>query len=512
MALTYTLKSAAYDGRLLTLTCVQIPNSGNGTSTINWTLTSSGGSVNFYSTGPTTVKINGQQVYYKARTSYKTQQFPAAKGSVSGSIIVKHNSLGDYTVPLSLSTAIYDSTVKTVSASWKLDSLIALPEITMTDCYVGGSASLATKHYTHSVSIQTQLKMVCGDVEENLGMFYYNNVLFFDIPTKFASVFNGKSSITASIIAETTFGQSVLGTTKTDFTLYAQAKDAPPSIRFFIYDTNNTVAALTGGGPVIKGLSSLFYEIEEATAFGGATIKSYKVTNGSREMRTSSGTFENITTGSTYIEVTDSFGRTTKQVFHYPEVEYVPLTCNLKDNEIDTSGNFKLEIYGNYYNGIFGEFTKTQNTLKVEYRMRENNGEFGDWIAVTPTIVGQGYEVEINLTSLASDTMYSFQARATDKILTVESVSALLQANTIFDWNNEDFNFNVPIKLNNQIVLRHDIAANNMVLSGSGGLICFRPGGTDMTDTEMRITSQGNLEITGDIIIDGVSLRSRLGI
>jgi hypothetical protein len=144
--------------------------------------------------------------------------------------------------------------------------------------------------------------------------------------------------------------------------------------------------------------------------------------------------------------------------------------------------------------------------------MRENNGEFGDWIAVSPTIVGQGYEVVVNLSSLASDTMYSFQARATDKILTVESVSALLQANTIFDWNNEDFNFNVPIKLNNQIVLRHDITANNMVLSGSGGLICLRPGGTDMTDTEMRITPQGNLEITGDIIIDGVSLRSRLGI
>ena len=123
MALTYILKSDSYDGRYLQVICSQNPNPSANTSTISWTLRAVGGSVNYYTTGPTALVINGNTVYSKERTKWESETFPAAKGSVSGSFIVNHNADGSLTIPVTLSTAIYSSTVKTVSENWELDPI-----------------------------------------------------------------------------------------------------------------------------------------------------------------------------------------------------------------------------------------------------------------------------------------------------------------------------------------------------------------------------------------------------
>lgn len=124
MASTLTIKTTPYgSGRYLQLDCVQTKDIATNTSTIKWTLTSAGGTSNYFSTGPTTVKINGTQVYYIARKDYTTEVFPAAKGSVSGTISIKHDDAGDKTISVSLSTAIYVGTVSTYSKNWELDSI-----------------------------------------------------------------------------------------------------------------------------------------------------------------------------------------------------------------------------------------------------------------------------------------------------------------------------------------------------------------------------------------------------
>lgn len=106
---TYT--SNSYEGRYLQLYIAETINTINNTSTLSWTLTSAGGSVNYYTTGPTTVTINGTQVYYKARTAWDSYEFPAKKGSVSGSITVAHNADGSKSITVGFSTAIYTSVV-----------------------------------------------------------------------------------------------------------------------------------------------------------------------------------------------------------------------------------------------------------------------------------------------------------------------------------------------------------------------------------------------------------------
>ena len=123
MASIYTIDSESYDGRFLRLTCIQEKVEATNSSNIHWTLYSLGGDVNYYSTGPTSVKINGTEVFVKARVAWDLHAFPAAKGQVSGTITVPHNDDGNKTITVSLSTAIYYTVVKAKTANWELDPI-----------------------------------------------------------------------------------------------------------------------------------------------------------------------------------------------------------------------------------------------------------------------------------------------------------------------------------------------------------------------------------------------------
>lgn len=102
-----TFTSDSYEGRYLQLTITESVNVAANTSTLTWTLTSAGGSAVYYTVDATTVTINGTTVYSKARTSWEDRVFPAAKGSVSGTITVSHNSNGTKSVAVGFSTRVY---------------------------------------------------------------------------------------------------------------------------------------------------------------------------------------------------------------------------------------------------------------------------------------------------------------------------------------------------------------------------------------------------------------------
>lgn len=102
-----TFTSASYDGRYLQLSISESVNVAANTSTLTWTLTSAGGSSNYYTIDATTVTINGVTVYSKERTNWDERVFPAAKGSVSGSLTVGHDSSGSKTIPVVFSTRVY---------------------------------------------------------------------------------------------------------------------------------------------------------------------------------------------------------------------------------------------------------------------------------------------------------------------------------------------------------------------------------------------------------------------
>lgn len=130
MANSITLTGDKHYSRYFELVCTQKSNgSAKNSSTISWTLYAKGDSV-FYSTGPTTVVINGKTVYSKERTSWETGKFPVAQGSVSGTTEVAHNADGTKTIAVKFSTAIETKTIKEYSANWTLDSIPRYATIT----------------------------------------------------------------------------------------------------------------------------------------------------------------------------------------------------------------------------------------------------------------------------------------------------------------------------------------------------------------------------------------------
>ena len=149
------LTSKVYDGRYLQLECVQEPDPAANCSLVTWTLTVAGGGDPYYSTGPTTVLIGGEQQWYCKRKSYTTKAFPTAKGSVTGSLTVPHEADGSCVLAVALETAIYTQTTSVVEDSWQLDPIRQASVISATDAAVGSSATVVISRqssaFRHSV-------------------------------------------------------------------------------------------------------------------------------------------------------------------------------------------------------------------------------------------------------------------------------------------------------------------------------------------------------------------------
>ena len=160
MANTITLKSDSFENRYMQLVCTQ--RKGTDKSYIDWTLSSVGGDVNYYATGPTTVTINGTQVYYKARVAWQDEVFPAKKGSFSDTIEVEHDAVGNKTITVSMSTIIYygASKVKTYSKEWTLDPIPRGATFTSAPSTFT-NASLPTINYTNPLGSQVSKLEVC---------------------------------------------------------------------------------------------------------------------------------------------------------------------------------------------------------------------------------------------------------------------------------------------------------------------------------------------------------------
>lgn len=482
MATTYTLKSNSYDGRLMTLTCTQTPNLANNTSTISWTLTVSGGASNYYSTGPTTVTIGGTQVYYKDRVSYSAQTFPAAKGSTSGSLTVNHSSDGSKSLAVSLSTAIYTSTVSTASGTWTLDKIGRASTATCTSGYIGDTAtctiSAANTSYTHTVSF------TCLGETYSIGSGLKGGANRFTIPNSLYDTFGNRESAAATGTCKTYSGSTLIGTTNFTFTIYAETgSDAAPILDCDAYDDEPTTLALTGDEyTIIPGYSFIYYTID-ATAQNGATISSYKATNGTTNRYKDEGYFPKATSPVINFTVTDSRGNTARETITLDVVDYVPLTCNLKSSNMSVAGSMTIEISGNYFNDTFG---KVRNTLTVYYRYKEGTGSYGSWIAVSPTVSGNSYSLSKDFTGLNPDSTYVFEARAVDKLIDITSSSSNVQNKPVFDWSGTDFNFNVPVHF----------GAGATGLEGSAGTAFDG-------NLEGDLSVSGNAQIAGNLTLKG---------
>ena len=471
MAKTFTLKSHSYDGRYLELSCTQTQDISNNNSTINWTLTSTGGSVNYYTVGPTTVTIGGMEVYYKASTSYSSRVFPAAKGSTSGTLTVPHNSDGGKSLMVSLSTAIYNGVVNTASNTWTLDSnprkatLISAPNFKDMDN--------PTISYSNLIGNNAEL-LEAGiySADGNTPYAAYRSISKTDTEYTFTLTDSERSKIRAAMTNTNTLQiefvlrTTINGSTYTDvlyrtITLSDDGIIIEPTVK----DINTRTIALTGDdSKLIKFFSTAQASMNIATSHGAAITQTL-IKNGPTTVNATSTTFKKVESNVFAFGVTDSRGKTELE-FVYPEmIEYIRLTCNIKVNPLTAHGNTTININGSFYNG---KFVNTKNVLKVQYRYKEEGSVYSAWKTARATLDGNSYSSSVEITGLDYRKTYKFQAHAVDSLDTngINSKQWTVSSIPVFEWGKEDFQFNVPVTFKGDITLEGNFGGDYVIEQG----------------------------------------------
>lgn len=220
-----------------------------------------------------------------------------------------------------------------------------------------------------------------------------------------------------------------------------------PAVSGTVIDTDAAVVALTGNNNIIvKGYSNANYSIT-ATAKKEASISSYKVVCGDgKSATTKSGTLNNVGSAEFTFSATDSRGYTSSTTIRKTLINYIPLTANIKGN-LSTDGVLTITASGNCFNSSFGA---VRNTISLEYRFKQNGGDWGSWVNITPSLNdgATSYSVNKTISGLDYRNTYVLQTRAIDKLRNITSAEYTVISYPIFDWGEDNFNFNVPVGLN----------------------------------------------------------------
>lgn len=219
--------------------------------------------------------------------------------------------------------------------------------------------------------------------------------------------------------------------------------NADPVVSPTVVDTNSATVALTGDSSILVALHSIAEVAINATAQKYATIKTKKVVHGTATL-TGDGTLA-VTNNPIKITATDSRGNSTTETATNSIVPYINPTCLIGNNLPEAEGAFALVVTGLFYNGSFG---KTANTLTIQYRYKASGGSYSSWKTISSvTKRGNSYTATANLTGLDYQTVYTFQARAIDKLHSsgVSSAEKAVISEPVFDWSKSDFQFRVPV-------------------------------------------------------------------
>ena len=255
-----------------------------------------------------------------------------------------------------------------------------------------------------------------------------------------------------------------------------------PTLNPTVVDTNSTTIALTGDNTKLIKYFSNAQWAHNAAAIKKASISQYIMSNGGTSYNTPSGTINGVQNNSFAFTVKDSRGNITSQTVTPTMVNYVKLTADLSV-KMTVAGEATLKCTGNYFDGSFGS---QSNTLTFKYRYKELNGSYGDWVTATPSKSGNTYSISPTISGLDYRKKYVFQFNVVDKLMNVNSAEMSARALPVFDWSENDFNFNVPV------TSTANISAVN--LSGSWEGYANDLSNTMSNPTEMLVLNGTNIQ------------------
>ena len=209
-----------------------------------------------------------------------------------------------------------------------------------------------------------------------------------------------------------------------------------------------------------------------ATPKKGASIVSYRITNGGQEITSSEGQFANISSDTFHFTVVDSRGYSVTVTSTIDVVPYIGLTCNIEvENSemlsITNGSGTKIDavtstftISGKLYTGTMmdggsnnaltltfgdGNVIRTIGST-MQTHTDSVSGTITEWGNLVIDTEKNYYTATVKITQSTS-----FQAQivvsASDFIKDVEAECTAPEVIPIFDWSSKDFNFNVPVTI-----------------------------------------------------------------
>ena len=455
MALSGSLNTGNYQGRYYKLSWSAEQSIADNTSTISWSLEALGGSVNYYAERTLKVVIDGATVYSK------TDKVNRYKGVVAtGTKTLKHDNLGNKSFSVSIEAAVYTSSINcTGSSSFTLNPIPRKATITSAPNF--NDEENPTITYSNLAGNSVDKLQACisfdgttADVPyreiSKSGTSYTFNLTSAERATLRLGVLSGDSTTVWFFIRTTINGTNYHHSVAKTLTLI----NHKPTMNPVVEDVNETTLALTGDKNKLIKYYSTARVTPNAQAYKEAVIAECHVDSGSKGAIVIGdyADIKEVDSGKFNFVAMDDRGTKVEKTITKTLIEYINVTCK-QDVSIALSGETEasvtLKITGQYFKGSFGA---KSNVLNLFIRYTNESGTMGDWIKLTgtPTFNGNEYTLTHTVPGLRYDKSYTFQSYAGDMLGEQYTTQYTVKLIPVFDWSDDDFNFNVPVSINNQ--------------------------------------------------------------
>lgn len=316
-----------------------------------------------------------------------------------------------------------------VSGSATLPTIPRKSGVSASSPYIGDGVSISIdrKASAFRETLSYKIGSLTGVIVEKTS----NTVVVFNTSSIadqiYAQIPNAKE-ISGTITCDTYSGNTLIGTSTTNFNLYAKESVCKPDVDATIVDTNDRATALTGSNTkFIKYISKPKVTVN-ATAKKSATIKSYSINlNDGQIQNVKEYTFPKINSNKVTVSTTDSRGYSNSNSKTIDIIDYVQLHINKIEisRPEELSSEAYLSLDGVWFNGNFSD--AKPNTLTASYQYKAVNDEgWTEGGTLLPIINGNNFSIYNFLLGNAFDyeTEYQFQIYFSDALMTVGSNKA----------------------------------------------------------------------------------------
>lgn len=494
MALNGTLNSGNYQGRYVQFSWTATQNIAKNQSTISWTLKGAGDAESsWYNSAPFYVSIGGEVVYEGGSRIklYKGTQV------ASGTKVINHGNDGKGNFTVSIKAAIYSYSYNcSGSKTFTLDTIPRAATITSAPNF-NDEENPVIKYSNAAGNSVTSLKICIAKTDGSTILVPYRDISktgtsytfsLTDAERKALRVAcNTANSMTVRFYIMTTIG----GTNYYNYVAKTLSiVNAKPTLSPIVEDVRAEALTLTGNkNTLIKYFSDVSFNFG-ASAKKEANIVSRKLENGTKSSVNNSGTLYSVDSGTFKFTVTDSRGNTASTTVTKTMINYVALNCVLEVKPELVSNNtttLSISTSGNYFNGSFGA---RANALTVRWRYKTIDGAYSSWFDFPDVeISGNKFNTYLDLTGLDYTKSYMVQAVAFDLIRQDGFITKEITVKTqpVFDWSENDFNFNVPVYYEGLC-----LSGAAKALTNSYALTTTASGGTNWTNNGFTATLLGN--------------------